>query len=130
MTRVLVACLFLVLTTNSLAQTFACQFVASGGLRWEAGSWVTSKFRNEQPFFFTIKAGAGVVSFKGYELYEILHPTCHQKTGRHWCGDLTGQSFYFSEDTQKGAISSLFGAAQEKSDKDTLSISPFICQRM
>lgn len=130
MTRILFACLLLIATASSLAQTFACQYIESGGLIWESGAWVASRFKISEPFFFTIKADVGITSFKGDALIEMVPPTCYQKAGKHWCSNPVGLFLYFWESTQRGAISRSFGAVQNGDKRDGLAISPFICTKM
>ena len=140
MTRMLFACFLLMATASSLAQTFACQYVASGGLSWESGTWVASGFKKKEPFFFTIKAGVGITSFKGDKFLEddlvcdnSATRTAYEKVtrnGRHSCSTYTGDYLYFQEKTLRGTISSRYGGVLDGDKRDTLTISPFICTKM
>lgn len=131
--RVLLACLLWALSGSSVAQTFACQYVASGGLDWRSGNWEAVPFKTREPFFFTIKPGKGITSFKGDFGLERLPLICDAQASElkiHSCSSAAGTFVYFWEATQRGAISSLFGSVSEKDERDSLSVMPFICQKM
>jgi hypothetical protein len=51
MARFFWACWLLLAMGSSVAQTFACQYVAAGGLDWEGGSWRAQQFNVQEPFF-------------------------------------------------------------------------------
>ena len=132
MSRILFVSLLLVVTANSLAQTFACQYIANAGLSWESGKWVVSKFTIREPFFFTIKAGVGITSFKGDSLIEG-NLICDQRVtgnGSHSCSTYLGDYLYFWEKTLRGTVSSNFGGTMEGTRRDSVSIAPFICTKM
>jgi hypothetical protein len=132
MTRILLAWVLCLLSGSSLAQTFACQYIANAGLSWESGQWVVSKFTIREPFFFTIKAGIGITSFKGDKLIED-NLVCDQRAtgnGSYSCSTSLGDYLYFREKTLRGTISSNFGGTLDGARRDSVSISPFICTKM
>ena len=133
MKRIVLGGWLLLATSGSIAQTFACQFVASGGLDWKSSRWVATEFNSREPFFFKITPNDGMNSFKGDDSLERLPLNCDQEARKlkiHSCSTAAGVYVYFWEITQRGAISRLFGSAMEKDERDSLTVSPFICQKM
>lgn len=138
MTRFLLACLLLVVTGSSLAQTFACQFVAAAGLRWENGSWVTSTFKKDPPFFLKIMPNGDLTLESAATVLGGAHTCVTGIDERITCmsakeGFLgVGQTLIFHPKTTSGGISYLLGSIEPNSAsrKDTLVVSPFICQKM
>lgn len=134
MARILFASLLLLVFGSSLAQTFACQFIASSGLNWNSGRWESTSFHTHEPFFFGITAENGITSFKGNYSLERLPLTCDKKARElktHSCSTASGTFIYFSESTQRGGIATLFGSSLlEKDERDSLSVQPFVCQKL
>lgn len=129
MTNVLVGFFLLIATTTSLAQTFACQFVASAGLNWEKGSWVTSTFKKRSPFFIGLNRDGKTIDEKTIANL-VIASTCTAEENIS-CTGLLGQFLYFSPLTLKGAyVTTLGSVIHDDRQKDSLSISPFICQKM
>lgn len=129
MTRILLAWMLLLMAGNSLAQTFACQFVAAAGLKWENGSWVTKTFVEGSPFFIGLNSDGKTIDTKTITRL-VTSPKC---TGDLLisCSGLAGEFLYFSPSAGKGAYALTVGSIVDDSrPKDTLSVSPFICQKM
>jgi len=62
---------------SSVAQTFACQYVAAGGLNWEGSYWRTREFRVEEPFFLTLTPDGKGLSVDTVEKQLLsTAPTC------------------------------------------------------
>ena len=133
MTRILLASVLFLETVACEAQTFACQYSASGGLDWRSGQWESTQFKTSEPFFLTIAPDKGITSFKGDSIMERLPLNCDKKARElkiHSCSSGAGAFVYFWEATQRGAISKLFGSVMEKDERDSLSVQPFICQKI
>lgn len=129
MTRFLLACLLWVATGSSLAQTLACQFIATAGLKWENGSWVTKTFFDKQPFFIGLNPDGKTIDKKTVTKLLTI-PSC---TGEQFitCSSVEGAFLYFSTDNLKGAYAATFGSVIDDSrEKTTISVAPFICQKM
>ena len=130
MTRFLLTCLLWVVTGSSLAQTFACQFVASAGLQWEGGSWVTKTFKKDQPFFIGLNQDGKTIDTKTISKKLLTYPTCDEGAFIS-CFDGTGALLLFALSAMKGAYVQTIGSViPDSRPKDTLSVSPFICQKM
>lgn len=125
----LFACFLLLASASSLAQTFACQFVAAAGLKWENGAWVTKTFVEGSPFFIGMSQNGEIIDKKTIEKL-VLSPTC--TSGKLIsCYGLGGDFLFFAPEALKGAHTTTLGSIiHDSRAKDTLSISPFICQRM
>lgn len=129
MARVLLACVLWVLLGNSVAKTFACQYVAAAGLKWENGSWVTKTFVEGSPFFIGLNSDGETIDTKTITQL-VISPKC---TGDVLisCYGVGGDFLYFSPSAGKGAYARTLGSIIDDSrPKDTLSVSPFICQKM
>lgn len=129
MSRVLLACLLWVPLGSSVAQTFACQYVAAAGLKWENGSWVTKTFAEGSPFFIGLNSDGKTIDTKTITRL-VTSPKC---AGDLWisCYGIAGEFLYFSPSAGKGAYALTIGSIVDDSrPKDTLSVSPFICQKM
>jgi hypothetical protein len=129
MKRIVLGCWLLLATSGSIAQTFACQYVASAGLKWENGAWVTKTFTEGSPFFIGMSEDGDTINKKTIGNL-VISPTC--TTGKLIsCYGLGGDFLYFAPEALKGAHAITLGSIiHDSRAKDTLSISPFICQRM
>lgn len=129
MIRVFFTCWLFLITGSSVAQTYACQFVASAGLNWEKGSWVTSTFKKRSPFFIGLNRDGKTIDEKTIANL-VIASTCTAEENIS-CTGLLGQFLYFSPLTLKGAyVTTLGSVIHDDRQKDSLSISPFICQKM
>jgi hypothetical protein len=54
--RLLLAALLLI-HGAAMGQTFACQYVAAGGLHWQNDRWEPTRFQLQEPFFLKITSG-------------------------------------------------------------------------
>ncbi len=138
MTRFLLTCLLLVVTASSVAQTsFACQYIASGGLDWESGAWKATQFKNRSPFFLGVRSDRSLDENQVAKLFKSNRAncvgqqlvTCSASTGD---GIELGMVLYFSVVNARGAVATLLGAVpkDEASEKDSLVVAPFICQKI
>jgi len=125
----LFACFLLSASASSLAQTFACQFVAAAGLNWENGSWVTKTFIERNPFFISLNPDGQTIDKKSIaQLVPI--PTCAGEVIIS-CSGAAGAFLSFSPSALKGAYALTLGSVTpDKERKDSIMISPFICQKM
>ena len=129
MARFFFTCWLFLMTGSSVAQTYACQFVASAGLNWEKGSWVTSTFKKSSPFFIGLNPDGKTIDEKTIKNL-IIVPTC---TAEEFisCTGLSGQFLYFYPPALKGAyVTTLGSIIHDDRQKDSLSVSPFVCQKM
>lgn len=111
----------------------ACQFTESGGYIYRNGRWQLTSFTLDKPFFIRLQAdgvidpsslaGAGMT----YNI-ECSRPYGHRPEFVRCAGN--SDMMIFSTRTLAGSTSTIHGAASEGSNRDTLSINPFSCQRM
>ena len=111
MLRVFTVCVLLATAGNSVAQTFACQYVASSGLIWKSGAWKATEFKTDSPFFLTVKGktldeksvtkvlGAIGVKWLGSESV-----TCNGNASRFINDFYLGSVLYFNTKKAKGAV--------------------------
>ena len=129
MSRVLLACLLWVLSGSSVAQTFACQFIAAAGLKWENDSWVTKTFKENPPFFIGLNPDGKTIDTKTISKLVII-PKCNGDELIS-CSGIGGDFLFFSLSGLKGAYGRTLGSIiHDSREKDTISVSPFICQKM
>jgi len=129
MTRILFACFLLLASASSLAQTFACQFVAAAGLDWENGAWITKTFNVANPFFISLNTDGKTIDKKSIAQLVVI-PTCSGEI-IITCSGASGAFLSFSPSALKGAYARTFGSiTPDKEGKDSVWISPFICQKM
>jgi hypothetical protein len=121
---------------RAIAQTFACQYIDSAGLKWEGGRWKSTRFHTGKPFFLKMdgknldqKVVADFFDSTGAASQEV-RCTKPRVIGDHSCLDGFGTFMYFNEVTAIGGRAHLNGATSSTSDPDTLSVSPFTCQKM
>ena len=117
------------------AQTtvLACQFAESGGFIYKGTRWQSTSFTLDKPFFIKLKSD-GVIdesSLAGVGMtyaVDCKKPYGHRPEFVRCSG--SSDLVVFSTKTLSGAVSVLHGAASEGSNRDTLSISTFNCQKM
>ena len=135
--------------TPALAQTvnYACQYVKMAGLNWENGSWVTGTFNNMQPFILTAvdKSLTPVVSDEaGDDSHPLQFATCLEPKESvvdivddepilgltQTCVVGPSVAVVFDFDNLTGVYSFMSGGTgpRNASRKDSLAISPFVCQ--
>ncbi len=133
MTKFLLTFWLLLVTGSTVAQTFACQYVASAGLDWENGSWVTRTFHVGKPFFLNLTLDGKNIEEKSIKNL-IQSATCsvqNEALGFISCASITGAFLYFNPSIFRGAVTRTLGAALgDVGDKDSVSVAPFICQKM
>lgn len=126
----------LIISSRAEAQnaTYACQFIAAGGLFWENGQWKTTKFKQKSPFFLNsvnqTLTNESVGKALGANPRGIF---CHETfENQQSCGDWLGGALIFNFANLTGATSQIFGAAQKdnRPEKDSLLIQTFICTKM
>lgn len=108
----------------AMGQTFACQYVATSGLRWENGRWTPTAFKSDPPFFLKVEAGQLTTNPIG-RLY------CDRDNDGFYCASPYAAFLFFDPKTSAGAVSKMLGSvSQSPSYRDTLSVAPFTCQQM
>jgi len=121
---------------------YACQFTASGGLQWERGQWVLSKFI-QQDKFILMMVGTGesreisTESARKLMVSGTRYPTClpitATATGNNvMCYDSVGEVLMFDPEGGTGALSYLYGGVRPpRSDgyRDSMAVSAFTCSK-
>ncbi len=138
MARVLLACVLWVVMGSSLAQTFACQYVASGGLNWTNGGWEITRFKLREPFFLTLKTGGQELTFDSTaKLLGGVHTCITDVAKVITCMSVergyrsVGGFLLFDPNNLKGGISFLTGSTENMERlKDSLTVAPFSCQKV
>jgi hypothetical protein len=125
-------------TNITHAQTFACQFVASGGLDWEGKSWILKQFNTEKPFALRVESNLltkeSAASALGRRRWEDIdckrHPVALQ--AGFSCTDYLGGYLIFDDLKGLGAVTQALGAVAPLvgRPRDSITISPFVCQKM
>ncbi len=133
----ILAICFAVISAPTMAQnvTYACQYVATGGLVWKDQQWQISKFIFNQPFFLSASNSNlnvdSVAKALGNYNFKVL---CHEPltNGVQACINFTGNSLIFDFNTMNGGISKIIGSTQPKNEhlKDTISVEAFTCTKM
>lgn len=129
-------------SASALGQTvFACQEEASTGFDYKNGRWERANFRAERKFFLRItergvidaeSAGRVLIELEGAaQLFSCGNDAITQKPHMHSCsGRSGGLSLAFNSRTGTGAYARPGGGSQEGSDRDTIGVTRFVCQRM
>jgi hypothetical protein len=127
----LVAALF---TNAARAQTFACQYVANGGLTWEKGKWEAAKFAIRKPFFLKmleerlIADSVAPVLFSSAPEIRCAFDRVDQGFS---CSSGMGAFLYFNIRSGQGGTAFLYGSSVEyQGRRDDLQVSAFTCQKM
>lgn len=119
----------------SAQQQFACQFTNSNGFAFDQGKWIRTPFKLRSPFF--IKLGNTLDPESVYDGLDVgfstQFATCFSKDlfdGSYTCASQIGESVIFNPKTGEGAQATILGAGSEGEERDTMSISTFVCQQM
>lgn len=131
MTKFLLTFWLLMVAGNSVAQTFACQYVADTGFRWEHGSWVSTTFKTGKPFFIGLNSDGKTINTKTIEKM-LPNATCSGDEYMSMCHGSVGRFLSFSLAGEKGAYVETLGSMMRDDllKKDDISIAPFTCQKM
>ena len=114
------------------AQTvFACQYINAAGLRWENNTWVPKNFRTGDPFFLSSVNGE-LTPQSAADAIGSSSTVCqyHAFLNHSSCTDHYGGYVIFDFNTLRGGRSEIFGSMSNADSRDTLSVSPFVCQEM
>jgi len=146
MKRYLALILSLWVGTVQAQMTLACQFMAGNGFIWKNEKWQPTMFNFRKPFFLTIRPdnqlepkSALVAMALAPDTAEamksetdLVHCFPHfKRTNSSACADYSGSSITISLASLEGAVSLPAGATQQsQTRRDTMSISPFVCQKM
>ena len=120
---------FLTMSTEVKAQRIplACQTEEVGGLHWQSGRWVLSKF--QQLKFVLVQDGETLTADSAAKALGGSRSTCKVSVGIISCDDPSGGFLYFSLKTKAGTVAQLMGAVSgSTSTPDSLTVAPFVCQ--
>jgi hypothetical protein len=132
MRKALTLLIALLCANLALAQNkpLACQADEKAGLKWANGVWKQTRF--ELPKFILVLSGNtltrdSVARVFGHEYPNMVR--CETGyDGRIFCSGGTGASIAFNPKNLQGGYSTIFGATDDKDERDTLSLAPFTCQ--
>jgi len=119
------------------AQTFFCQFVASGGFDWDSKKWVLKQFNTDKPFvlrvegnLLTKESAASALGRNWGSLDCKKHPVTPQ--AGFSCTDNLGGYLMFDDSKGLGAVTQVLGAVSPLSGRprDSITVSPFVCQKL
>lgn len=118
----------LLFQSGAIAQNkpLACQTDAIGGLQWENGQWVLSKYGSQK--FILVQTNEGLTKdsvAKALRIEETL-VTC-KKEGTVTCFDNFGGHLLFDLKTLKGGIAVLYGSILTKGERDSVVVKVFSC---
>jgi hypothetical protein len=123
----LLASLFLSTDANAQRIPLACQSEEVGGLHWESGRWILSKFRLQK--FVLVQDGQTLTVDSVSKALSSRSATCRVNYGLTSCEDASGGFLFFSTKTRAGVVAQLLGAVQiDGSTPDSLTVGPFVCQ--
>lgn len=134
MKKIYLVLLGLLAAASVHAQTvLACQFTESGGYIYRNNRWQLTSFTLDKPFFMKLQSDGVLDPSSLAGLGMTYNITCNRPYNhRPEFVRCSGNSDFliFSTKTLAGSTSVLHGAASEGSNRDTLSINTFSCQRM
>ena len=125
--------------------TYACQYLKSAGLDWQNDRWVSTGFYPEEPFMLiaidgelvppTSNDSSNPLSFtecKPPFVAPMGEPGSTAVSRVQSCSDRAGNSLVFNLNYLTGAYSQIIGGASSRNQayKDTLSVSPFVCEKI
>lgn len=128
----------MIVAGSSVAQTFACQYVTKAGLDWEKGSWQSTRFKVDEPFFLSLNpSGQGLAFDSTAKILGGTHTCITDNAKVITCmgverGYLTlGNFLVFDPTTMQGGRSNLLGSiGKTDAFKDSMFVMPFICQKI
>ncbi len=120
---------FVAANVNAANRPLACVVDETGGLNWEGGRWLVSKFRPDPQRFVlvmsddTLQAESVAKAFQSsgsFECVSYLFIQCVDRAAM-------GRMLFFNPATMKGGLSSLFGSATVGRERDSLHVTAFSC---
>jgi hypothetical protein len=139
MKKIALALFCIFATGSAAAQTYACQFIMSAGMKKESKtSWRTTSFEVSEPFFLSMSNGS--IDTKSMTEAPIgMSPfsvTCMKRKSptlgmTHWCADYSDY-LSFNENTLNGGLAKTFGAMESSTaeSSDSVMVSRFKCQKL
>lgn len=130
----LVLCLWVAAAQAQM--TLACQFKEGNGFEWKNGQWQSMRFYAEKPFFLLIQKDKRIDAKSASKVLGLSQVVCfphseYPVTQHSACAGYAGAQIIVSLKTLEGAVSSLFGSVMGGDTyRDTISVSPFVCQQM
>jgi hypothetical protein len=139
MKKIALALLFVFATGSAVAQTYACQFIMTAGMKKDQKSgWKVTNFQVDEPFFLTMSNGlidTNSVTKPPLKL-STFSVSCNKYAVSvvgvvHWCADYSDY-LSFNENTLNGGFATTMGAMQPSNDTDvdSVSIARFKCQKV
>ena len=134
--KAILAVLILAASAPAMAEkvVYACQYLASAGLRWEGGKWGLTSSNSPQPFFLVSENGeldqSSVARVFGLFVQNI---GCHSPSLEvQTCSSRLGDVLIFSFQTLNGAYAETYGGSRPSSEKvkDSIVVSPFTCVKV
>lgn len=121
-------------TSQPDKEWWACQFIDSAGMDWEAGAWSITRFTLRKPFVL-VDDGAGLLDLdsvsKPLDARQAAITCTNANVDKHiFCQSRwTGSSFSFDPKTGTGAVAEILGAFGKSDDsrRDSLLVSAFEC---
>lgn len=118
-------------TNGAIAQNkpLACQTDAVGGLQWENGQWVVSKYVPRKFILVQTKDGLSKESVaKAFSIGDAPELVSCINNANITCYDLLGDHLLFDLKTLRGGISSLYGSiSTSTTTKDSVTVQMFSC---
>jgi hypothetical protein len=113
--------------------SYECQYIESGGLKWENKQWKVTRFTLRQPFFLTA-SNSKLTLESVAKLFDSpqINVFCHSAFEKiQSCSDSLGRSLIVELISMSGAISLMFGELMpDNGSNGNLSVSPFTCREM
>ena len=124
---VLIGQLFAV-SSHAQRTPLACQVEVSGGLTWESGRWVLSRFHEKK--FVLVQEGQSLTADSAAKAVGGSSASCETLYGgRISCTDGLGGYLLFDPRSKRGTVAQLLGGTTASTaQRDTLHVEPFFCQ--
>ena len=119
---------------------YLCLNTAAAGLNWTDGKWVATTFHPLGEFQLEIEIDE--TTFSDGSKHQFIHFTRNGDSGHRQCGmEMTtlsfiephcfqsGETITFSEEESRGGISKLLGSTGSETERDSLVVMPFTCQK-
>ena len=113
-------------------RVLACQHLAASGLNWEQGQWRQARFRIEEPFALVLKDGNLDLDSVDKAMGSESGPSCEKRArafpSQISCVGWSGTFLLFDTKTNRGTLTQSLGGIAVSANRDSLTVSPFVCQ--